>query len=526
MFKNRFFILAILLLFTGCVQTERNAWINEYGTLETGAPVQMQYGTLTQTATDNLNHKIAVLLPLSEKNSDIGRSIRTAVEIAVLRRAPQNISVSFYDTAQNPTETIQAALSTNPEFIIGPLVAQNTRALRDIKPQDIPVLSFTSDISALGNGVMTMALLPSNSIEAIIKEISADGADNFIIFAPNTGAGHLMAGVAETVSRSYNLHPVGLFYYNEKDPDSIKDITKIASMNAARTAANTRAREILSDILNKEKLTAVESSSLKIQLTKISKSDTLGKLPYSAVLFLGDAGDSENLASFLRYYGVGLHEARFYGTAIWDNSGINSDLTMSGAKYAALPQISPEFSSLYGAVSGKQPGHLEAFGYDAANMAINMFYSQKSRVAYLLNPGGYAGTDGLFRLKPDGESERALEIIKLDGSGATQRIRPSAQNFIIPIYSAERHRTYSASPKDLENSRINPTDYIRIPDRFYDKYGSKTYGTYTAEPAVQVPEIVAILPEDDSDTIISPDFQPITTDKVDRTLINDVEITE
>ena len=73
-----------------------------------------------------------------------------------------------------------------------------------------------------------------------------------------------------------------------------------ASMYNARSAANSRAREVLSDILAKESLTSQQKYNLRHQLEKISRTETLGDLPYDSILFLGNGEDSKTLASFLR----------------------------------------------------------------------------------------------------------------------------------------------------------------------------------------------------------------------------------
>ena len=136
-----------------------------------------------------------------------------------------------------------------------------------------------------------------------------------------------------------------------------------ASLYAARSAANNRAREILSDILTTERLTAIEKSSLSRQLDRISKSETIGRLPYDAVLMLGTGDDAKSLVSFLRYYGVGARDVHLYGTAMWDGANIDSDITLSGAKYPALPEMNPAFVNVYEQIAGTAPSRLASFGY-------------------------------------------------------------------------------------------------------------------------------------------------------------------
>lgn len=535
---NRIFGILAILTIAGCAETTQTTdWYSEYGTLETGTPVVMQYGSpdlQPGTPSDNLLgapvHRMAVMLPLTGDTALSGRAIRTSIEAAVLQSAPQNLSVAFYDTAENLTATITDVLSTEPSVIVGPLFADDARALRNAKSPDIPVLSFTSDATALGDGVMTMALMPTNSTEAIVQEMYSDGIQGFIIVAPNTQSGKLMAGTATTAADMYNIPVTGVFYYTENNTESIKNTAREASMNAARSAANTRAREILSDILTTERLTAIEKSSLTIQLERMSKRDTLGKLPYNAVLFLGNGNDTESMASFLRYYGVAASDARFYGTALWDGSDIVNDITMIGAKYATLPDMAPSFVNLYERISGTSPNRLTGFGYDAANMAMGMIYSTKSNAAYLLDPSGYAGVSGLYRLEPTGENERALQIVQLTGDGTTKIVRNAAQNFLTPIYNLEQNKIRPADAMDLETPGVNPDDYINIPTRLREKYESETYGTHiTTQPVIPPHDVetITILPEDDRDVVItSPDFQPVNLESINRTYIDSVEIEE
>ena len=535
MYIKRFFILFIITLFAGCSAPKEN-WFSEYGNMETGKPAQMQYGTFSGkigTPSDNFIgapvRRMAVLLPLSGDNEQIGKTIRTSIETAVLQNAPQNLSVSFYDTASESADSISEALANNPEIIIGPVFSKDAAKLRSTKPDKLPALSFTSDATAIGDGVMTMALMPTNSIEAIVKEMSSDGIKKFIVIAPETSSGKLMAGTAISAGKYYDISVIGIFYYTEQNSDSIKNMAQSATMNTARVEANNRAREILSDILTNERLTAIEKSSLTIQLEKLSKKDTLGKIPYDGILFLGNSDDTKNIVSFLRYYGLASDNAKFYGTAVWDGSEISKDITMSGAKYAALPEASEEYSNLYEQISGEKPTRLATFGYDATNMAIGMLYSDKSNAAYLLNPSGYIGIDGLFRLKPTGENERALRIIKIKSDGTTETVREAQSNFLKPIYNLEQKRIKPAYSMELATPGVNPNDYIYIPERFHEKYKSKTYGaTITPEESLGLPmqRNVIILPDYESDAIISPDFKPVPLESVNVTYIDSIEIEE
>ncbi|MBR4891717.1 MAG: penicillin-binding protein activator [Alphaproteobacteria bacterium] len=530
MYINKFFTyLVAMIVLAGCSNKHfmgGNDWtVSEEAFV--GRPSNLEHGKYSHmygSFSEDVQH-IAVLLPLTGQSAQVGKTIRTSVETAVLESNSQNISVSFYDTASDIDYAIDTALATNPKVIIGPLFAKDALYLKKSKPSNIPALSFTSDATAVGNGVMTMALMPNNGVEEIVKQIKSDDIKKFIIIAPDTKSGRLMADTAKLAAEIYEMPLIGIFYYTEKDSESIKNASITASMYHARTAAHTRARQVISDVLSTESLSPIEKSNLNTQLEKLEKTETVGTVPYDGILFLGNGDDTKAIASFLRYYNVSARDAAFYGTTMWEGSDIASDYTLSGAKYATLPQTNSVFSATYEQVSGTPANRLASFGYDATNMAINMIYSNKSNAAYLLDPSGYIGTDGLFRLKPNGDNERALRIMQLNGSGTATEIKPAPISFMTPLYNIEQKRISQANAMNMETNGIDPDDYIRLPERFRDKYRSKTIGANIKSETQPVHTNIVTIESDDT-TIKSSDFKPVKLESVKRTYIEEYEVEE
>ena len=533
MYINKFLIFASLLLAScGTNQVVKTVPV------ATSDPTDIQGNYLFSSALygydeSGPNANIAVLLPMSGPAKSVGNDIKTSLETAFLRKPQENIRVSFYDLSGEKSRrdlVIKTALETDPDIIIGPLFAEDAIALRDAKSSKTPVLSFTSDVNALGNNLLTMNLIPTQSIETIVKQMQTDGAKNMLVLAPDDNSGKLMAATATKVSSAYNLPINGLFYYKSGDSNSIKDVAMRASMYSARSAANTRAREILSDIINKEQLDGTTRYNLRNQLEKISRNETLGELPYDSILFLGSGEDTKTLASFLRYYGVGNRDVAFYGTTLWHDSDITADFSLSGAKYATLPPISDNFVSLYNTVGGKDPDYLSAFGYDAANLSLGMLYSTKSKDAYLFDPSGYIGTTGIFRIQPSGESERALRIMELNGSGEPKIAKDSPTNFLTQIYSINTSNLSPVSEQELKTRGINPGDYITIPEilRRKPQYKTKTIGAnYTTETTEEINDApVQIYANDEAETVQNEEFEPVKLEKVSRKYIDSVEVME
>ena len=540
MYMNKFLIfMGVLVTLSGCGSTKSGNWYDSYEETATTIPQDVQDTYLYSTSLYGSDDggrvaNIAVLLPMNGPAKTVGNDIKTSIETAFLRKTKPNIKMSFYDLSGKKPERdtiMQTVINENPDIVIGPLFAEDAKTMRDIKPSELPVLSFTSDATALGDGVMTINLIPSQSIETMINQMQIDGAKDVLVLAPNDKSGQLMASVAKQSLDLYNMPTKGLLYYTPSNTDNIKDVAMRASLYNARNAANTRAREILSDILNKENISGETRGSLIRQLEKLSRTETTGKLPYDAILFLGNGEDSKALMSFLRYYGVGNREVAFYGTTLWHGADIASDFSMSGAKYATLPNISENFVNLYNMVAGKNPDYLSAFGYDAANLALGMLFSPKAEPAYLFDPNGYIGAAGIFRLQPSGESERALRIMTLNGSGEAKEIKPAQTNFLKPLYNIHTTNLSSVAEQPISTRGINPGDYITIPDNLRNKpaYRTKPFGAnYVAENIenTENTEPIQVYDDSESETISNPDYQPVKLENVSREYIDSVEISE
>jgi len=540
MSMNKFLILiGLTTLLAGCGGDVFDSEYGRYNAQATSNPTDVQDSFLYSTSLYGSDDggpsaDIAVLLPTSGIAKAHGNEIKTSIETAFLRKPKSNVKITFFDlsgTMDERYEIINEALASDPDVIIGPLFAEDAKLLHDMKPSSLPVISFTSDTSALGDGIMTVNLIPTQSIETIVNQMQKDKIKNMIILAPNDASGEKMAYVADMAADLYNIPAIGIFYYDAGKSDSIKDVAMRASLYKIRNAANTRAREVLSDILTNEELSPNLKSNLSNQLEQISRSETLGNIPYDAVLFLGNGDDSKKLASFLRYYGLSTRDAKFYGTTLWHDSAVASDFTMSGAKYATLPEISNGFIALHDMVTAQKPGYLSAFGYDAANLALGMIYSQKSGPAYFFDPSGYNGATGVFRIQPTGESEHTLRIMELDGSGTPQTIADAPNNFLAPIYNIHSTKTKAVSPREIAGYGVNPGDYIDIPEnlRKQSKYKTKTIGEKNAvsntsgtKPTATIAVPVHPAPE----TVSNPDFQPVKLENISRQYIDSVEIEE
>jgi len=467
---------------------------------------------------------VAVLLP----ESDLGVSVKTSVQMAFIQSKANNINVRFTDLSgskEEKNQQIASALANKPDLIIGPVFSEDVNILREHMSSNIPVLSFSSDASVLGNGIMTMSLIPTQSVETIVQRMATDGKKQIVFIVPDNNTGYVMGNTALDSANIYGLDVAGFYYYTPENMDNMKSAAENAAMFNARNDANTRAKEILSDILMKQTLSASDKDSINTQLDDRNKSDTIGNVPYDAILFLGNASDSKALGSFMRYFDVPSKGVKFYGTAMWDNTEMFRDITMSGASFATLTPISPDFANAYRTIADKEPTRLSTIGYDAAMLAKKALLSGGDAKNFLIDPSGFRGLDGLVRLQPNGMSERALQIMVLDGSGTPKTEEMPATNFIKPLYQVTKQN--NSKPTEIKISAgINPMDYLQLPESLRGKYTAKTYrqNAFVKTQSEPQSEEVTILPEDSSEPVIDPEFQPVELAPVSRTMVDEVEV--
>jgi hypothetical protein len=96
-----------------------------------------------------------------------------------------------------------------------------------------------------------------------------------------------------------------------------------------------------------------------------------------------------------------------------------------------------------------------------------------------------------------------------------------------PLYNIEQRHIEPADPMELQTDGIDPDNYIQIPERLRSKYRSKTIGTnITKTTNFQRSQIIAFLPEDDSEPIKSENYKPVKLESVNRSYIDEYEIEE
>ena len=123
----------------------------------------------------------------------------------------------------------------------------------------------------------------------------------------------------------------------------------------------------------------------------------------------------------------------FLGTMRWqDDPRVLQEAALQEGWFAAsAPEGVAQFQSRFQGVYGHPPQQLAALAYDATALAVIVardLRDPKFTTPTLTNAQGFAGTTGLFRLRPDGLADHGLAILEV-ADGTARTIEPPPASF-------------------------------------------------------------------------------------------------
>lgn len=332
---------------------------------------------------ESQRHLVALIIPLSGPDGGVGTSIANAANLALFDTKAGNIRLTTFDSAKvGAAAAAGNALATGADLILGPLLAEDVRAIAPLARRSrVPVIAFSNDISVAGNGIYIMGVTPAASIGRVVRHVRGRGAARFGALVPTGLYGQRAAQAMAGSVRASGGVLAGIETYSRNPL-------------AARGAAA---------LLNR-------------------------RGNYDAVL-IGDAGGTAAMIAPSVEAGPTL-----LGTELWANDrALGRVPRLRGALYAAPPEARfQQLVTRYRARYGKVPYRLGSLGYDAmlltARAARNWPVGRPFPMRLLADREGFAGVDGIFRFGPNGVVERALEVRQVTAAG-TAVVSPAAARF-------------------------------------------------------------------------------------------------
>ncbi|MCZ4281229.1 penicillin-binding protein activator [Kiloniella laminariae] len=359
--------------------------------------------------------KVGVLLPLSGRHQEVGQALMNAAQLALFDLAGEKFELVVRDTAGTPDgarRAMEGVLQENVDLVIGPLFATSVSAITPLaRAAGVSVLSFSNDQAVAGNGVYVLGLTPEEQIRRVIDYAASQGVRRVAVFAPDDDYGRRVVSALQIQSYGSGVELAKLNFFNPNDPDLNDEVKAIASYDQRHQAL----------ISHRAQLRAKgDAASLKA-LRRLNGRDTLNPPGYDAIIVPTGGKQLLTIAPLMNYYDIDPTQVKYIGTALWNNPKLGREPALVGSWYASpSPDHWDGFSSRYHTLYGKEPPRLVTLAYDSVALAAvvaRQAESQSIKTNYsqqvLTNPQGFSGLDGVFRLHPDGRSERGLAVLTL-----------------------------------------------------------------------------------------------------------------
>lgn len=370
--------------------------------------------------------RVALLLPLTGRAAPIGRSMLNAAQLAMFQFANDDFELLTQDTAgitAGAADAVDMALADGARLIIGPLLADSVRAVkRQARAASVPVIAFSSDRTVAGGGVYTMGFLPGDQVRAVVTHAMSKGMSRFAFLGPDDDYGRTVRAALARAVAAGGATMVREGFYAPDGSNAADVIRELADYDARHQA-------LLDQI---SELESKDDELSKLALRRLSNLQTIGDLPYEALLIADGGKRLQTVAAHLPFYDVDPAKVRMMGTGQWDVAGLGAEPALMGGWFAApAPEFRKDFERQYAEIYGEAPHRLATLAYDAVALAAVLAQGANGpdySDVRLTDAGGYAGRDGIFRFATDGTTERGLAVLQIVRR-ANRVIRRAPQTF-------------------------------------------------------------------------------------------------
>jgi branched-chain amino acid transport system substrate-binding protein len=376
--------------------------------------------------------RAALVVPLTGPAAALGRDLLDAAQMALFDFGVPRFELRIYDsggTAIAARAAAEAALADGSEILLGPLLADAAIGAADVtRPAGVPILTFSNDIRVLGNGVYAAGFSAEAQIERVVAFAARRGMIRYASLVPDDLFGaRIGAAFENAVGRSGGGVVDRAFY--PFDTDGL-----IATVRAlARYDERAKALE------EEKKLLAERDDPFSRRaLQRLDTRDTLGEVGFEALMLPAGGDEVLQIAPLLAFYDIDPVEVKLLGTWVWDDPALGVEPAMLGAWFAAPPpDTRASFVERFRGAYGRAPDRLATLAYDAVALASVLARgvepgNRPFASARLLNPDGFAGVDGIFRLDASGAVERGLAVLEVR-PGAPVVIDPAPVTFAAPV---------------------------------------------------------------------------------------------
>jgi len=312
--------------------------------------------------------KIGLLVPLSGKQSDIGKSIIHSVRLAINKIDNPNIKILPKDTKNDPVKTLAAAKELELEgvkIVIGPIFNNNLIYLDELK--EMIFLSLTNKNINNPKNVISAGINASSQIKTIMKFKEMNNINKTIFLIPNS---NFQEEVEDAILQS-KIKLKHVHIYKTNPMELTKQIEKI-------TMYQIRKQNLIDEI---KRLEDSNEENKEWKINNLKKRDTLGGINFDSVIVSDFEEGLKSVFTSLLYTDVSPQRIYYITLNQWFDESFLKEESLQPLYFPSINKENyEEFIDDYKRIYNEYPNQLSFLSYDLMGLVYYLVYQNKFKI--------------------------------------------------------------------------------------------------------------------------------------------------
>ena len=332
--------------------------------------------------------KIGLLLPLSGKQSDIGKSILQSVRLAINKIDNQNIEIIPKNTKNDPLETLAAAKELRLEgikIVIGPIFNNNLIYLDEL--DEMIFLSLTNKNIKNPKNIISAGINASSQIKTIMKFKKMNSINKTIFLIPNSDfKEEIETAISKSKIKLKHIH-----IYETNPTELTKQIEKI-------TMYRIRKQNLMDEI---KRLEDSNEENKELKIKNLKKRDTLGGINFDSVIVSDFDEGLKSVFTSLLYTDVSPQRVHYITLNQWFDESFLKEESLQPLYFPSINKENyDEFVNNYKQTYNEYPNQLSFLSYDLIGLVYYLLYQNNFQVneKIFYNKNQFKGKVGIFEI--------------------------------------------------------------------------------------------------------------------------------
>ena len=332
--------------------------------------------------------KIGLLVPLSGKQSDIGKSIMQSVKLAINKIDNPNIKILPKDTKNDPVKTLAAAKELELEgvkIVIGPIFNNNLIYLDELK--EMIFLSLTNKNINNPKNVISAGINASSQIKTIMKFKEMNNINKTIFLIPNS---NFQEEVEDAISQS-KIKLKHIHIYETNPMELTKQIEKI-------TMYQIRKQNLIDEI---KRLENSNEKNKEWKINNLKKRDTLGGINFDSVIVSDFEEGLKSVFTSLLYTDVSPQRIYYITLNQWFDESFLKEESLQPLYFPSINKENyNEFIDNYKRIYNEYPNQLSFLSYDLMGLVYYLVYQNEFKIdeKIFYKKNQFKGKVGIFEI--------------------------------------------------------------------------------------------------------------------------------